>query len=166
VIVDATDWAWEDTEARLVVWGESKEMFGIGDVLSFDGSCPREGLWLDWVVVASPTMEDVELDDRVACACVWLEIGLSISVDEKMSLAMGEADPCAAEAPVTDDSISEELSGGQDNMPRHLRDAVIFTGVDKELEETSETDKIVGRLWVDELCSAEPRTTLGDLIVE
>jgi hypothetical protein len=166
VAVEDVDWEREDVEATLVVWDKSKDTDGIDKSLGFDGSCPRVGLWLEGVVVAPPAIEDDGLDDRVVADWVWLEIELSISVDEEASLAMGDADPCAAEAPVTDDNIPVELSGGQDNMPRHLRDAVIFTGIGKELDETTETDKIVERLRVDELCRAEPRTTLEDLIVE
>lgn len=61
-------------------------------------------------------------------------------------LAAGNADPCAAAAPVTDESVPVELSGGHDNIPRHLREAVIFTGFCKELDEAIEVERIVDRL--------------------
>jgi hypothetical protein len=166
VIVEAVDWAWEDTEARFVVGGKSKEMIGIDNVLSFDGSCPREGLWLDRTVVASPAMKDDEMDKRVVTGWVWPELGLIVSGDDEVSLARDNAGTCAEETPVADDSAWVELSGGQDSMPRHLREAVTFTGFCKELEETTEGDRIVERLWEDEPGRAEPRTTVGDLVVE
>lgn len=58
-------------------------------------------------------------------------------------LVLDSADCCAAEVIVTDENVRVELSGGQDSIPRHLREAVILTGVCKESEEVAEADWIV-----------------------
>jgi hypothetical protein len=182
---------WKEDEVvacDAVVCDELKDIVGIDTVLSFDGSCPRPGLIeLDWATLSPPTIEDGEPDDDIVADWVWLDPGLELKivtpVDNEASLAVDSAVPSVGEIPTTDDNILVELSGGQDTMPRQFRElveAVIFKGLCKEVEEATEAGTVVneeaiedettgglllpelGRLWVDELCKAEPRTTAED----
>lgn len=97
-----------------------------------------------------------------------------IADDETATVAGDSADVCMEESPATDDRVLVGSSGGQDNMPLHLRvlkEVVVLDDIPGEFEEATEGNSVVvDRLLVlevecssmDDSVKAEPRTTLED----
>lgn len=94
--------------------------------------------------------------------------------DETATVVGDSADVCVDDGPVTDNRVLVGSSGGQDNMPLHLRvlkEVLVLDDIPGDIEEaTEENNVVVDRLLVleverssmDDSVKAEPRTTLED----
>ena len=98
----------------------------------------------------------------------------AIADDETATVAGDSTDVCMGESPATDVRVLVGSSGGQDNMPLHLRvfkEVVVLDDMAGKFEEATEGNNVVvDRLLVlevecssmDDSVNAEPRTTLED----
>jgi hypothetical protein len=94
----------------------ASDIVGTATVLNLDGRCPRVGL--------------IKLDGSA----------------DATSSAVDSTDVWVKETPAKDEEVLLETSGGQDNMPRHLRvlvGATICGDVSGGPEEAVEVDKMV-----------------------